>query len=1156
MTRAVGTGSPAEGSPWEAGHDRSSGTRGGPSGAEAFGRALGAAAASASSRPSSSDAGSSVMAALGDRARRDPGGLGAVIEAAFGDRAGGGRGAALVARLASGAVAGPGVRLAGGDLLPAGARGAYAAGAAPGGGGDAQGTVWLDRGLGGDPAAAGRVLVEEVGHHLDAALGAGDAAGDEGAVFAALVLGEQPSPGALAALRAEDDRGRLADGTRVEFYVPEGATSDAGGGTSSGASGSGDGYSPGDTPGERDGTARGGTRAGGGSDGTPPEAAHGYDDGPTEALEAAGRHASDAGEGDRSSRRGSGTAPFGGDGHGPSDTPGERDGGRLRGGTGAAGGGPSHGYDEGPSEALELIERARGSGAGLAEVLGGDHGAGFEGHVMSQAFEAWEDDPEGAAHVAAAARAVAGDGRASRQLAGGLAGAAARGDVGGEAATAYMRRAVELDAGAAVAAFEGAGERLGATLAEAGPVARIGALSALAGGGLEGADRAAAVEGALSALDGGALDGWSRVEGNAELEAVQRRGLAEALVAGHAPGLEGAEREAAVDRAEGALRSRAMGEVLEDWDGLDAGGRGAALRAVALGRDPVAAVVRASWDGGSLHGYDEGPLEALELIERARGSGAGLAEVLGGDHGAGLERHAARVAFEEWEDDPEGAARAEEAGRAVAGELARALGGAAARGEVGGERARAFLDRAIGLDADEAAEAFTNRGGAFGSALAGQDVGARAAGLDALADGVLGGGDRRGAVTAFLREAEPGDVDGRARTPERRGREDRARRNLARAMVRTHLPEARGAERRAAVDELDAALAGPEAQRRMAGLSGLSWQDQVDAVQTMTTQAAATAAAGPSEAATVGTVMLDADVVEGLDATTIPAVAPTDDAPRLPGWLARGGRLLTPPGAFVEGLGIGPAGPTTGPTTVPIGPGLRVTTDHVTAPSVEALRDEGWTRLDGVEASVGFDGSVAIDADALRTELGRPLSPELEAALEGAGGMSPAPPIPPLPGRTPPPDLDAPEGYAPDPTAGRPGSTGSTAPPPPDDGITYTPAPEPAGPDLMTMGVQPDGSLVTPQGNVVRNHGHRGGNGEEYITRKGHTPESVDAIIDDPTYSYLSIVKDTSTGGKDDVMILGGRRGDWIAVNHGTREVIAVNDKFNPRDEPPDERED
>ena len=147
---------------------------------------------------------------LARRGARDPEGLGDLLRAAFGAKAEGPAGRALGARLAAGEVPMPALRLVGDETLPAGARGAYSS--------QGEGTVFLHRELIGEPAALRRVLAEEVGHHLDRLLGGGDAAGDEGALFARLLAGERLGAGELARLRAEDDRGRLRDARKVELF--------------------------------------------------------------------------------------------------------------------------------------------------------------------------------------------------------------------------------------------------------------------------------------------------------------------------------------------------------------------------------------------------------------------------------------------------------------------------------------------------------------------------------------------------------------------------------------------------------------------------------------------------------------------------------------------------------------------------------------------------------------------------------------------------------------------------------------------------------------------------------------------------------------------------------------------------------------------------
>ena len=67
------------------------------------------------------------------------------------------------------------------------------------------------------------VLIEEIGHAIDARVNAADSPGDEGAVFASFVLGQDPDANALTALRAENDSGTITvDGKSlsVEFAAP------------------------------------------------------------------------------------------------------------------------------------------------------------------------------------------------------------------------------------------------------------------------------------------------------------------------------------------------------------------------------------------------------------------------------------------------------------------------------------------------------------------------------------------------------------------------------------------------------------------------------------------------------------------------------------------------------------------------------------------------------------------------------------------------------------------------------------------------------------------------------------------------------------------------------------------------------------------------
>lgn len=81
-----------------------------------------------------------------------------------------------------------------------GANGAFAA---------ATDTIYLSKEFlaqnGANPAAVADVLLEEIGHSVDARLNVTDSPGDEGAIFAAVVQGKDLSQGELQRLKGEDD---------------------------------------------------------------------------------------------------------------------------------------------------------------------------------------------------------------------------------------------------------------------------------------------------------------------------------------------------------------------------------------------------------------------------------------------------------------------------------------------------------------------------------------------------------------------------------------------------------------------------------------------------------------------------------------------------------------------------------------------------------------------------------------------------------------------------------------------------------------------------------------------------------------------------------------------------------------------------------------
>ncbi|KRH95967.1 hypothetical protein ASL19_09170, partial [Cylindrospermopsis sp. CR12] len=77
--------------------------------------------------------------------------------------------------------------------------------------------IYLSSNLIGNVEAISKVIIEEIGHYVDAQINQVDSPGDEGAIFAALVQGEDLSANVLAELRNEDDKGWLeVNGQKLE----------------------------------------------------------------------------------------------------------------------------------------------------------------------------------------------------------------------------------------------------------------------------------------------------------------------------------------------------------------------------------------------------------------------------------------------------------------------------------------------------------------------------------------------------------------------------------------------------------------------------------------------------------------------------------------------------------------------------------------------------------------------------------------------------------------------------------------------------------------------------------------------------------------------------------------------------------------------------
>jgi hypothetical protein len=86
--------------------------------------------------------------------------------------------------------------------------GTQAAGAALGAYAQETDTIYISRELlHSDPSHAGRILMEEMGHGIDARINTSDAVGDEGEIFSKLMHGDKISAQEMAALKVDNDSG-------------------------------------------------------------------------------------------------------------------------------------------------------------------------------------------------------------------------------------------------------------------------------------------------------------------------------------------------------------------------------------------------------------------------------------------------------------------------------------------------------------------------------------------------------------------------------------------------------------------------------------------------------------------------------------------------------------------------------------------------------------------------------------------------------------------------------------------------------------------------------------------------------------------------------------------------------------------------------------
>ncbi|MFM7578289.1 MAG: hypothetical protein ACKO5Q_15290, partial [Microcystaceae cyanobacterium] len=100
------------------------------------------------------------------------------------------------------------------------------------------GKIYLTEGLlQGETARLEAVILEEFGHFVDAHINTSDSAGDEGAIFAALVQGDDLGVSTLQALKVEDDHGTIVVNGEVIQVEQQNFTGTNGNDTITGTSG-------------------------------------------------------------------------------------------------------------------------------------------------------------------------------------------------------------------------------------------------------------------------------------------------------------------------------------------------------------------------------------------------------------------------------------------------------------------------------------------------------------------------------------------------------------------------------------------------------------------------------------------------------------------------------------------------------------------------------------------------------------------------------------------------------------------------------------------------------------------------------------------------------------------------------------------------------
>ncbi|MCE8511035.1 hypothetical protein KBY28_21550 [Ruegeria pomeroyi] len=128
---------------------------------------------------------------------------------------------------------------------------------------------------------------------------------------------------------------------------------------------------------------------------------------------------------------------------------------------------------------------------------------------------------------------------------------------------------------------------------------------------------------------------------------------------------------------------------------------------------------------------------------------------------------------------------------------------------------------------------------------------------------------------------------------------------------------------------------------------------------------------------------------------------------------------------------------------------------------------------------------------------------------------------------------------------GLPNSTGSPIPGDPTDNIISTPIPEETGPNIVEA--RP-GPTTTPDGNSILPHGAKG-DGEEYITGKGHTVEQIDDIIANPRPDLSGFIEGRGRYKGEEMTLLTGRDGHWLVLDPSGNVVATSNRNLPLRDD-------